>query len=115
MDVEVKKVQDNTFQAKLMLEEAIEDGLDLAGIQWERNATKLAPVDTGNLRNSIAHRVEDKTLIGGSSVEYAGYQELGTSRMKAANNGRGYLRPAFTDNLNQYIRIIGMAIANRIK
>jgi hypothetical protein len=32
-------------------------------------------------------------------VEYAPYQELGTSRMKAANSGRGFLRPAVEDNM----------------
>jgi phage gpG-like protein len=36
----------------------------------------------------------------GTNVSYAGYQELGvhSTGYKGANGGRGYLRPAVTDN-----------------
>lgn len=44
--------------------------------------------DTGRLRNSISHGVEDRGMgklvaIVGSNVEYAPYLELGTKRMAA--------------------------------
>jgi len=64
------------------------------GILVANRAKALCPVDTGRLRSSIAVTT-DPTSSGlvvsvGSNVEYAGYVENGTSRMRA----RPYLRPA---------------------
>lgn len=90
------------------MEHAIDMVFDIIGFQVENYARNNAPVDTGNLRNSITHQVldnEDAVIIG-SNVFYAPYQELGTSRMSAANGGRGYLRPAINDHLEEYKDII---------
>ena len=60
-----------------------------------RIAKRLAPVDTGRLRSSIAKPELGRDGRGlfarvGTDVEYAPYVELGTSRMSA----RPFLRPA---------------------
>jgi len=59
-----------------------------------RIAKRLAPVDTGRLRSSIANELgrDSKGLVArvGTNVEYAPYLELGTRRMSA----RPFLRPA---------------------
>lgn len=53
--------------------------------QTKRDAQILAPVDTGNLRNSITY--ETSLKLGGTSgvvgptAEYGAYVEFGTSRM----------------------------------
>ena len=83
-----------------------EVALEIIGQTAERAAMQLAPVDTGRLRASISHIVDDNMVAIGTNVEYAPYQELGTYRMSAANGGRGYLRPAITDNIEAYRRII---------
>jgi HK97 gp10 family phage protein len=62
----------------------------------ERTAKNLCPVDTGTLRSSIhAKPLWGSTYKHGgvvyTAVEYAGYQEFGTSRMRA----QPYMRPAF--------------------
>ena len=58
-------------------------------------ATLMAPVDTGNLANSIDYRTQDTakevSVSIGTPVEYGIYQELGTSKMGA----QPYLTPAF--------------------
>jgi len=63
----------------------------------ERGAKMKAPVDTGRLRSSITGEVRgvgaDVVGVVGSNVEYAPYQEFGTSRMRA----HPYLRPAFQE------------------
>ena len=47
----------------------------------ENYAKQDAPVDTGRLRNSIHHEMEDDDTVDiGTDVEYAIFQELGTSR-----------------------------------
>lgn len=51
------------------------------GAKVENYAKQDAPVDTGRLRNSIHHEMEnDDTVDIGTDVEYAVFQELGTSR-----------------------------------
>jgi HK97 gp10 family phage protein len=62
-------------------------------LRVEGAAKGLAPVDTGRLRSSITHEVEVQgaEVVGriGTNVEYAIFQEFGTSRMPA----HPYLRP----------------------
>lgn len=76
--------------------------MEIIGMKAEKYAKALCPVDTGNLRNSISHRVvgTDEVHIG-TNVEYAPYVELGTSRMHA----RPFLRPAVTDHMSEYKNI----------
>jgi HK97 gp10 family phage protein len=57
----------------------------------EADAKSLAPVDTGNLKSSIATRVFALTAEVGPTAEYGGYVEEGTSRMAP----QPYMGPAF--------------------
>jgi HK97 gp10 family phage protein len=47
----------------------------------EATAKRLAPVDTGNLRNSISSDIGVLSAEIGPTAEYGGYVEEGTSRM----------------------------------
>lgn len=84
-------------------DKAIEQALTAIGIQCRNYAARQAPVDTGNLRNSITFQVDSPTdsVVIGTNVEYGKYQEFGTSRMKA----QPYLRPAVEEHLDEYKRI----------
>jgi HK97 gp10 family phage protein len=55
-----------------------------------QDARRLVPILTGRLRGSIRQEREGLTGRVGSDVEYAGFVELGTSRMAA----QPYLAPA---------------------
>lgn len=71
---------DNTEQALEALKAAVLRALERSGSQAEGYAKDLCPVDTGTLRNSITHQVNDqeqKVYIG-TNEEYAPYVELGT-------------------------------------
>lgn len=65
------------------------DKLDVAGKLVEDSAKLLVAVDTGNLRDSINHKVNESELSCriGTSVEYAPYLEFGTGEY--AENGKG--------------------------
>lgn len=56
----------------------------------EAGAKAKAPVDTGNLMNSITAEVDGLTGTVSTNVEYAPYQEYGTSKMPA----HPYMTPA---------------------
>lgn len=75
-----------------------------------RDAKILAPVDTGNLRNSISADITgtDTTTeaVIGPTAHYGVYQEMGTSR----NKPQPYLRPAFDRNVPAFEQAMGQII-----
>lgn len=105
-DVTVK--QDNTGQVVDGIDSAIGVALEEIGLLAENYAAKKCPVDTGNLRASIAHEVDagDNTVYIGTNVEYAPYVELGTSRQKA----QPFLRPAASEHGAQYRQVLKRAL-----
>ena len=84
------------------MKKTMERALEKIGMVGEAYAKEECPVDTGTLRDSISHAVDDNTAIIGTNVEYAPYVELGTSKMEA----RPYLKPAFNDHLSEYKNMI---------
>lgn len=92
------KITDNSAEVLRSLTSAKERALEAIGLQAEGYAKMLAPVDTGRLRNSISHTTNDEAAYIGTNVEYAAYQELGTSKMAA----QPYLRPAVENHVDEY-------------
>lgn len=109
------------------LEQARERALEMIGSDAAGNVSALAPHDTGRLRNSytwatkksegrtysytdddknpfsydIGTGVPDDTVCIGTNVEYAVYQELGTSMTDA----QPHLRPGIMDHLDDFKKI----------
>ncbi len=71
--------------------------LTAIGVFAEGEAINRAPVDTGNLRGSITHRVEEDHVVIGTPTEYAPYVEKGTSGAKA----QAFLGPAVEGNIGR--------------
>ena len=101
---------------------AIEKAMIQCGLKLERYAKELCPVDTGRLRNSInfathgtqgtgagtdkPHGSPNKGMVCvGTNVEYAAYQEFGTS-LHHESGQSPYLRPAVERHLSEYQKII---------
>ena len=114
--------------------EAFEEGclraLERCGLQAEGYAKDLCPVDTGNLRTSITHRVveSEPAACVGTNAEHGGYVELGTGRYAVTGGGtpkdhwaymgddgkihigkpmkaRPYLKPAVANHIGTYRNI----------
>ena len=73
---------DNSEQVLSTFKAAVLRALERCGSQAEGYAKDLAPVDTGKLRNSISHNVNDAehAVYIGTNTEYAPYVELGTGK-----------------------------------
>ena len=112
MSVEFTVKKNDFPKAEKMAHDAIEEALKLCGQQCADYAAALAPVDTSTLKNSIepSKTVENNEITVGTNVEYAIYQELGTSKMSAANGGKGYMRPALNEHKSQYERIVATTL-----
>lgn len=130
MPVEVTSHRIEVIEAK---DESIARALETIGLVAERYAKEKAPVDTGRLRNSISHQVDDETVYVGTNVEYAPYLEFGTGKF-AESGGRPtpwsyqdskgewhttngmkpqpYLRPAIDDHMSEYKQIVQNELQN---
>ena len=104
----VMVAQDNTEEVTLAIRQAIRSALRDIGERAVRHATDIVPVRTGNLKSSIAYDADDRQVIIGSDVTYASYVEMGTSMMAA----RPYLRPAMTDHVDEYRRVMREHLEN---
>ena len=70
--------------------DALVNALNQACIGVEGAAKRGAPARTGNLRNSITHKVEEGEMTGHvfTSVPYAPYVEIGTGIYSSQGDGR---------------------------
>lgn len=100
--------KDNTEQVLSAMEKAIERELEAIGLTAESHAKKETPVDTGRLRNSISHAVEDRAAYIGTNVEYAPYVELGAR----GRDGKHMLQRAATEHTDEYKRLMEDSMKN---
>ena len=101
---------DNSKEVSEDIKAALLRGLETCGLVAEGYAKKLAPVDTGNLRNSITHDLDDGEPAAyiGTNVEYAPYVCLGTIHM----NAQPFLKPAVNDHKDEYRKILENSLKN---
>ena len=100
--------KDNTEEILSAMEKAIKRGLEAIGLTAEGHAKKETPVDTGRLRNSISHAVEDRAAYIGTNVEYAPYVELGAR----GRDGKHMLQRAATEHTDEYKRLMEDSMKN---
>lgn len=125
---------DNSKEVHSAMREAAIRALEKCGLTAEEYAKRMAPVDTGNLRNSITHQVDndESAVYIGTNVEYAPYVELGTGKYAeggrptpwvyqddegnwhwtAGNPAQPFLTPAVKDHQTTYRNIIEDEIKN---
>lgn len=91
---------DNREAIANAIDRALVAALEEVGLVAEGYAKSACPVDTGRLRNSITHIVDEggKCAVIGTNVEYAPYVELGTRH----HGPQPYLKPAAEDHESTY-------------
>lgn len=122
------EITDNSGKVKEELEAAVLRALEKCGLTAEGYAKQLCPVDTGNLRNSITHQVDEQeqSAIIGTPSEYAVYVEFGTGKyvpggrptpwvyqdakgqfhLTHGQRAQPYLKPSVADHVSTYKTII---------
>ena len=125
---------DNSKEVLEAMQQAAVRALEKCGLTAEGYAKKLCPVDTGNLRNSITHTVDEEEPAAyiGSNAEYAAYVELGTGKYVSGgrptpwvyqdgkgtwhytrgNKAKPFLKPAVADHVGQYRDILESELKN---
>lgn len=76
------------YKLEILAKLDVSKALNKACLVVENEAKRLCPVDTGDLRNSITHEVDDGVGIVGTNKEYAPYVEYGTGIFAVEGNGR---------------------------
>lgn len=129
------EIQDHSAEVSAEIKAALLRGLEKCGLVAEGYAKKLCPVDTGNLRNSITHMIDEQepAAIIGTNNEYAAYVELGTGiyaegggrptpwvyqdakgnwHYTRGNKAQPFLKPAAADHVGQYRDILESELKN---
>lgn len=120
------KFTDNSKEVLAAMMEAKARALESCGLVAEGYAKKATPVDTGNLRNSISHKVAEDAAYIGTNTEYAPYVEFGTGKYYPGGRpdswvyqddkgnwhrtegakAQPFLKPAVADHAQEYRMII---------
>ena len=100
--------KDNTDEVLAALERAKKRGLEAIGLTAEGHAKKETPVDTGRLRNSIAHAVESDAAYIGTSTSYAPFVELGARGRKGVH----MLQRAASEHTDEYKQLMEDSMKN---
>ena len=127
MDIDFKSHVDDVLSSLISKKDK---ALEMCGILAEgyakENLTSSGAVDTGNLRNSVAHKAVNDTEYVGTNVEYGVYVELGTGIYTAGGRqtpwvyqdekgqwhrtrgmkARPFIKPAAADHVAQYNQVI---------
>ena len=113
--VTTKKIHNVENGVTVGIQKAIEE----VAIAIEGQAVLLLDnhVRTGVLRGSITRASGDNKneMVVGSNVEYAIYMEEGTRFMPAANQGKGYFKPAVERVKTRLSAIVGRIIRAEIR
>lgn len=129
------EIIDNSDIVKEEFEAACLRALERCGMQAEGYAKDLCPVDTGNLRNSISHKVseDEPAAYIGTNSEDGPYVELGTGKYVSGGRptpwvyqdakgnwhrthgqkAQPYLNPAVADHAQTYRNIIEDEMKNQ--
>ena len=100
--------KDNTDEVLAALGNAKKRGLEAIGLVAEGHAKKITPVDTGRLRNSMSHEVDDDAAYIGTNTSYAIFVETGAR----GRSGVHMLQRAATEHTDEYKRIMEDALKN---
>ncbi len=119
MEFEIKV--DNTDAIIKATDKAIYDALDIIGNKAADYAAALAPVQTGNLKNSMTSEVsqQEKAVYIGTAVEYAPFvefghhqqvgryvPEIGKRLVRDFVPAKPFLKPAIQNHLDEYKNIL---------
>ena len=119
MSFEIKV--DNTDAIIKATDEAIYNALDIIGNKAADYAAGLAPVQTGNLKNSMTSEVsqQEKAVYIGTAVEYAPFVEFGHHQevgryvpaigkrlVREFVPAKPFLKPAIENHLDEYKHIL---------
>ena len=109
INIQVKN--DHTAEAIAAMKQQALLALEAIGQEAEGYAKEECPVDTGNLRNSIAHEVIDQepAVYIGTNVEYAPYVEYRDKASHTTGNAH-FLRNSVTNHVDHYKQILEAAL-----
>ena len=104
------KIKSNKEEVTEELQKKIYAWLEAVGEDAASTAASVAPVDTGRLKSSISSAVveSEQAAYIGTNVEYAPYQEFGTSRGIPAKH---FLQFGITAHSDEYADMLERALS----
>lgn len=104
----IGEIEDHSDEILEGINTAIVRALYRIGLECEGYAKLLCHVITGRLRNSITHYTDESAAYVGTNVEYAAFEEEGTSKRPP----HPYLRPAVENHMDEWKKILEDELEN---
>jgi len=103
------KMTSHSEEVKAEAKAKIAAWLTAIGEDAAQTAASVAPVDTGRLKNSITSAVDTEEQVAyiGTNVEYAPYQEFGTSK---GIEGKHFIQFGATAHQEEYKAMLEQAL-----
>ena len=106
-----KKLQEKILQLKAIDKKILSTEIATSALRIQREMKRIAPFDTGNLRDLIIEQVKGKVAEIRSDADYSGYVEFGKGNPKTS----GTQIPFFYNTVNKGFRELTASIEKRIK
>lgn len=108
--ISIRIVNDLSDKILSEMKQRVHTALDSVGAECETYAIKDCPVDTGTLRNSITHKVNDgeRKVYIGTNVKYGVYVEYGDYSHTVGK--KHFLRDAAANHADHYREILKAAL-----
>lgn len=103
-------LKNNIPQFLTQLQKNNNTALENIGKFCKSKMQEYVAVDTGKLKFHCAYKVSNKQVVLLNDVEYAGYQEFGTYKMKA----HPFMRPAVYNHIGEITSITARSLQNGI-
>lgn len=104
----IGEIEDHSDEILEGINTAIVRALYRIGLECEGYAKLLCHVVTGRLRNSITFDLDGDAVYVGTNVEYAAFEEEGTSKRKP----HPFLRPAAENHMDEWKQILQDELEN---
>ncbi len=108
VEIYTTRIESHADEVIKAMNDQLHATLEAIGLDAASTAADKAPVDTGRLKASISHQVVETegAVYIGTNVEYAIYQEMGTSRTP----GKHFLQFGASAHADQYKAMIEAAL-----
>lgn len=104
----IGEIEDHSAEILEAVNTAIVRALYRIGLECEDYAKLLCHVVTGRLRNSITFDLDEDSVCVGTNVEYAAFEEEGTSKRPP----HPFLRPAAENHKKEWRQILEDELKN---
>ena len=112
---DMRRLQERFVKLRSIDKSVLSIEIEKAALNIQRNMKRIAPVDTGNLRNNIKTNVNNKVAEIRSDAPYSGYVEFGNGSPRTPGTIIPFFYPTVNSGIRKLIISLDIAIKKLLK